>query len=92
MDDKFYKSIMNGIAEIEAIKTDYEEKQSDGLILEVCNNMINPMKRAVARGLYPSKVEELKYLVSVMIAAQKQNNVLTATAMAEQIIYEIFVN
>lgn len=91
MDDKFYKSIMDGIAEMEALKLDYEKKQAAGVVLEVCNNMINPMKRAVARGMYSGKVEELRDLTAIMVEAQKHNNSTTATAMAEQIIYEMLV-
>lgn len=91
MDKKFYQSIMSGIQEMEALKTDYEKKQESGIVLEACNNMINPMKRAVARGLYSEKVDELRDLTAIMVEAQKHNNSTTATAMAEQIIYEMLV-
>lgn len=91
MNDTFYKSIMAGIAEMEAIKADYEKKQAAGVVLEACSNMINPMKRAVARGLHSDKVEELRDLTAIMVEAQKHGNSGTATAMAEQIIYEIIV-
>ena len=91
MDEKFYQSIISGIQEMEALKDDYEKKQAPGVVLEVCNNMINPMKRAVSRGMYSGKVEELRDLTAIMVEAQKHNNSTTTTAMAEQIIYELLV-
>lgn len=89
MDDKLYQSVMKGIAEMEALRDDYEEKQSSNAVLEACDNMINKAKRAVAQGAYPDKVEELKGVVAVMIEAQKYGNTITTTAMAEQIIFEM---
>lgn len=89
MNDKLYQSVMSGIAEMEALRNDYEEKQASNFVLEVCDNMINKVKRSVAQGAYPDKVEELKGVVAVMIEAQKHGNTITTTAMAEQIIFEM---
>nr|WP_207637931.1 hypothetical protein [Clostridium sp. 12(A)] len=49
------------------------------------------MKRAVSRGMYSGKVEELRDLTAIMVEAQKHNNSTTTTAMGEQIIYELLV-
>lgn len=89
MNDKLYQSIISGIAKMEALREDYKQKQADDFVLEVCGNMINIAKRAVARGMYPEKVEELKGIVTIMIEAQKHNNTMTTTVMAEEAIFEM---
>lgn len=89
MDDKLYQSIIRGIAEMEALRDDYKQKQSSNNLLEACDNMINVVKRAVARGAYSEKVEELKDIVMVMVEAQRHENTITSSIMAEEIIFEI---
>ncbi|WP_394923280.1 hypothetical protein [uncultured Robinsoniella sp.] len=91
MENNLYQSMINCIYEMEAMRDDYEEKEADAFVLSVCNNMINLVKRAIARGAYPDKIQELRNDVTVMVEAEKHGNTTTVTAMSEQLIYEILI-
>lgn len=83
---------------INALKEDYEKKNelcgqsnfNDGAIIAL-ENAVNHIKRAIARAKYPDKVEALQVWIGVLCEAYKCNNKIVYDAIAEQVVYEMFL-
>ena len=81
---------------MEEYKADYKKREemypndSYGLIVSVIENTENHIKRAIARAIFPDKVQELQKLIGCLCEAYKNNNQITWDAVAEQVIYEMF--
>jgi hypothetical protein len=95
MDDLLLKELKIELARMQTLRDDYALKDVDNgryaVVVEACDNMINHVKRAIARAIYPDKVKTLKesvYCMAEPMLSRGTDNV-TTNAVAEQVTYDI---
>lgn len=95
--DKLLKELNIELEKIEEMKKDYKKKNElcgnsdfdDGAIVAI-ENTVNHIKRAMARAIFPDKIEELQKWIGVLCDAHECKNEITRDAVAEQVVYEMF--
>ena len=91
------KEIQVEMKKIDDMKKDYKKKNelcgessfNDGAINAI-ENTEDKIKRAIARAVFPEKVEELQKWIGVLCEAYRCDNSVTWNAIAEQVVYEMF--
>lgn len=96
-ENKLLKELEIGFKEVEEYKADYKKKEemwpddtSYRYAVSIIENTENHIKRAIARALFPEKVQELQYWIGCLCEAYRCDNRITWNAIAEQVIYEMF--
>lgn len=95
--ERLLKELKVELKKVEEYKEDYKKKIemfgessfNEGAIVAI-ENTENHIKRAIARAMFPDKVEELQEWIGVLCEAYRCDNRVTWNAIAEQVVYEMF--
>lgn len=97
-ENKLFKELEIGLKKIEEYKADYKKREemypndSYGVVVNAIENTENHIKRAIARAIFPDKVQELQKWIGCLCEAYRCDNRITWDAIAEQVVYEMFKN
>jgi hypothetical protein len=98
MDEKLLNELIIELKKMQMLRNDYALKNADNgryaVVVEACDNMINHVKRAIARTIYSDKISILKesvYCMAESMLSRGMDNI-TTNAVAEQVIFDIFCN